>query len=267
MGQYYLFANLTKSQSMYPSWSMKAVGILGDAAMQHWLALFLLDLGSGEHKKLSLQNLCLKTLCEQEQQYPPALLASLPQHLQEKRDVMYLSQNLVGEWAGDRLILTGDYSEYCPFPPHGEWKECEMKDNLYSLVDESEKFTSSHAAIVYENWTKNKSEIERKLEKFSAGKSYIVANLDKKEYLNPRVYNTAGLQDSVLDFMRALRGGVLSGLLITLTHSTGSGSGDLPPTDSGGMWAGDRITICTREQLEDFEKYRDVSNDEDEENI
>ena len=56
----------------------------------------------------------------------------------------------------------------------------------------------------------------------------------------------------------------MTGLIINLIHSTGSGSGDLPDgVASQGKWAGDRIAICTPEQLDDFEEYRDVGNPED----
>ena len=58
--------------------------------------------------------------------------------------------------------------------------------------------------------------------------------------------------------------GVMAGLIITLTHSTECGGGDLPHgVTSQGRWAGDRIVICTAEQLDDFESYTDVSNPSD----
>lgn len=67
----------------------------------------------------------------------------------------------------------------------------------------------------------------------------------------------------MLDFMDNVHG-VMTGLVISLIHSTVRDLGDLHPTvTSQGMWAGDRITICTPEQLDDFESYRDVSNASD----
>ena len=229
MGQHYLLANLTKSQRMYPGLIPEALAIItsGDSSMKQWLSLLLVDLGY-DARKLSLQNLCLKTLCEHQHQYPPALLSNLPQHLQDKMDVMYLSQNLIGEWAGDRLILTGNWSEYCPFPPHGEWRRCETEDNLYHVV-ESGKFSSSHMARV--DRCKSSREIKRRLEKLLAGKSQIVANLDKQEYLDPRTYDGSYPKE------------VLTGLLIMLTHSSIRRDSDLPDLGSAGVWAGDRVTI------------------------
>ena len=73
------------------------------------------------------------------------------------------------------------------------------------------------------------------MKKFCAGKSHIVANLDRKEYLIPQAYE---------QFQLDCVDGVMSGLLITLTP-TGEGGGDLPCLGSVGVWAGDRITLCT----------------------
>ena len=57
--------------------------------------------------------------------------------------------------------------------------------------------------------------------------------------------------------------GILTELVIRLIHSTGSGYGDLPSSvTSQGLWAGDRITICIPEQLDEFSSYKNVSNSE-----
>ena len=89
-------------------------------------------------------------------------------------------------------------------------------------------------------------------------------NLDKKEYLDPRAYShdTNALQ--FVFYFVFYRESVLTGLVIKLIFSTRRGGGDLPNNiTSKGTWAGDRITICTAEQLEDFETFKDVSNMED----
>ncbi len=53
----------------------------------------------------------------------------------------------------------------------------------------------------------------------------------------------------------------MTGLIISLIFSTNKNSGDLVKSvTSQGMWAGDRITISTPDQLNDFESYIDVSN-------
>ena len=92
------------------------------------------------------------------------------------------------------------------------------------------------------------------------GKVHLVVNLDKKEYLDPRVY---GGQTNTLDYDK-IWCSILSHLIIKLTYSTGSGGGDLPDSiTSQGVWAGDRIVICTAEQLDDFGSFKDVSSTED----
>ena len=233
---------------------LKALELVWDGSVQHWLSLFLLDLGECGHLK-TLQNQCLGFLGHNEQQYSPGTFEILPKHLLEKMDVAYLSQQLVGEWAGDRLIITGDYSEWSPFPPDGEWK----KGNLYDFVEKN--FSSSHARKIYDCYCENEASIKSKLQKLCGGKDYKVVNLDKKEYLNPQAYKTG--DKTVLDFANHCNS-VMTGLLISLVHSTGSGGGDFPSSiASQGMWAGDRIMICTPEQLDDFERYRDVSNPSD----
>ena len=53
----------------------------------------------------------------------------------------------------------------------------------------------------------------------------------------------------------------MAGLVIRLMHSTTRQFGDIHAgAISQGTWAGDKIVICTAEQLDDFESYTDVSN-------
>ncbi len=166
-------------------------------------------------------------------------------------DESFLSQGLVGEWAGDRLIITGDYSDYSPFPPLGEWKQ----GNLYNLVsDESGPFSDSHVEEAYQYYQMYKKSITKKLEKLYDGQIHMMVNLDKKEYLDPRAYG----QKNVTDFTET-NGGKMADLVLSLIHSTGCGGGDLKATDSKSRWAGDRIVICSPEQLE-IEEYTNVSD-------
>lgn len=83
----------------------------------------------------------------------------------------------------------------------------------------------------------------------------MVINMDRKEYLDPRAYGIG--EETVADFIES-NGGVMAGLVISLIHSTGSGGGDIEAS-SAGTWAGDRIAICALEDMEDFERYKDVS--------
>ena len=83
--------------------------------------------------------------------------------MQKKLDFTFLTQQLVGKWAGDRLIITGDYSTYSPFPPNGEWKE----QNLFKFVYGSGQFSDSHhASKVYEQFMANQATLLEKLGEF-----------------------------------------------------------------------------------------------------
>ena len=181
MGQYYVFANLTKSQSMH-SMLQKALEILANGSYLPWLQLFLLDLGDSKLGQSSLQNNCLEVVSNSD----PSSAATdlLPKTMQKKLDLTFLTQQLVGRWAGDRLIITGDYSTYSPFPPNGEWKE----QNLFEFVYGSGQFSKSHASEVYEQFKTNQATLLEKLGEFCEGKYHKVVNLDKKEYLDPQAY-------------------------------------------------------------------------------
>ena len=81
--------------------------------------------------------------------------------------------------------------------------------------------------------------------------------MDKKEYLDPLAYDP---DDAIL--LKCFSRDVVNGLLVTLFNSEFVYISDLDPSvvASRGMWAGNRITISTPEQLCDFESYKDVSN-------
>ena len=274
MGQYYRLINLSKSQRL-PEICGKAIEIIPniydyDATEgTSCLMLLLLDLGTNE---MTLQNSCLKYLCENKQDYS---LGSLPAHLRRDLEVAFLSQTGVGAWSGDRLVLIGDESKNSPCPPDGEIKEGTIYDMEFPSCREP--------TLSYDH--------RSKLQEFCKGKDYKIVNLDKKEYLNPIAYEkleeekrklklekseekecAASNSDSgseeekeeedstVLDYADN-KHGVVTELIIRLVYSTFRQFGDLKPSvTSQGTWAGDRITVCTPDQLEDFEGYRDVSN-------
>lgn len=160
----------------------------------------------------------------------------------------------IGAWAGDRLVIIGDYSEKAPFPPNGEWKS----GDLFSYIDEHSNPTPNIFSI-----DDNKESVA-KLRKMCEGKVHLVVNLDKKEYLDPRAYSQDTNALEFVFYFVFYRESVLTGLVIKLIFSTRRGGADLPNNiTSKGTWAGDRITICTAEQLEDFDTFKDVSNVED----
>ena len=260
MAQSYLLVNVTQSQKVNP-WKMglwlsaKAIPIVYDRFHELMLALFLIDLGDDDPR--SLESLCLKYISSHEQLYS-SITGQLPKYLQDKLGKTYLSQHLVGAWSGNRLIITGDYSAFSPFPPNGEWKE----GNLYEMKE----LCDSHVRELHSWYYDNRDYILTKLRDFCNGKTHVVVNLDKKEYLDPQVYG--GSEKHVQDFVTSTKFGILTDLVIHLIHSTVSGGFDLSSSvTSQGLWAGDRITICTPEQLGEFSSYKNVSSTEDLANI
>ena len=283
MGQYYLLANVTKSQGMRPI-LLKALDILASRSFQPHLALLLLDFGQQNEQQRSLESSCLEYLAQHDDEFTQDHKQELPSHMQQRMKTTKLTQLHVGAWAGDRLIITGDYSDHCPFPPDGKWEN----GNLFGMISGSFADCPDVLAI----YRKENKEALHELRKLCEDKLHYVVNLDLKEYLDPRAYgnreknvlqfadrhNAAGVCMTVrattpLDMVQLLtnRGihvvtphGVMTGLLIKLIHSTGAGGGDLPSSmTSRGTWAGCRVKICAAEDVEDFESYKDVSNAED----
>ncbi len=256
--QYYILANLTKSQKMSSWLTQKAYGIVVNGSFQYWLMILLLDIEHQE-KEYTLENICLKSLAEIENRED--YTKSLPSHLERKVDICFLSQQLFGRWAGDRLIITSDYSDFSPFPPNGDWKkgDCWKGDTLYSLVNVT--FSDSHADQVHKQFHENKTKIFQTLKKIIQGKDLKIVNLDKKEYVDPEALGGRSIIDCI---MAEENHKSMCSLIITLIHSTGGGGGDLPSDVDHGMWAGDRIVICTPQQIDDFPSYSDVGYPSDE---
>ncbi len=96
----------------------------------------------------------------------------------------------MGKWAGDRLIITGDYSDYSPFPPHGEWKH----GDLFKLAD---SFSDNHVDEAFQYYRSRRESIIKRLQKLYEGQLHMVVSLDKKEYIDPRAVNN---HTNVADF-------------------------------------------------------------------
>ena len=223
----------------------------------------------------SLQTLSQRFLGDHEKEYLP-FDQYLPHHMIKSIDEAYLTGNSVGAWCGDRIILTGDYSDWTPFKPRHDYK------NLYgyagAMYPDSHDFINIWSSFFGEPYKGPMARFLRnersplalvenfitKLETSSvSNKNCIVVNLDKREYLDPRHYQAG--EKTILDIVKTSESnGVMLGLMICLTHSTGAGTGDLPASvRSIGAWGGDRIVICTKEEVEKFHLYENVSNHED----
>ncbi len=150
-------------------------------------------------------------------------------------------------------LESGDYSDFSPFPPNGKWKH----GSLYELVNN--KFSDSHFSKIRDSLHNERvaDYIKKIILEVCKNEAFKVVNLDKKEYLDSRVYPAN--ERTMLDIIENDNcNGVTTGLFIRMAHSTGSG--DFPKSIDSGTWAGDRIIICTLELLEKFRTYSDVSN-------
>ena len=223
--------------------SMPILGITCNGTFHLHLALLILDFGQSDQlKQRSLENVCLEYLARySDKKYAPGYEQQLPKHLQQKLKITKLAQLLhIGAWSGDRLIITGDDSEYNPFPPDGKW----TKGNLFNMIRDS--FANSPDVLAICN--EENEEALSELMKICEEKLYFVVNLDLKEYLDPRVYH-AGEKNTLLFVNWAGLCGVLAALVIKLT-----------PQCTWGTWAGCRVKICAAEDVEDFESFKDVSS-------
>lgn len=89
------------------------------------------------------------------------------------------------------------------------------------------------------------------------GQYYRIANLDKKEHLDPHKFDEGA---KLMEFGCSGRG-MLTGLAVLLATSNGKGGGDLrTSSDLPGRWAGDRIAV-----VGDYSEgqYADVHHDMD----
>ena len=256
-----MLGNVTKSQGM---WSplMMAIEVLRNGYFQPNLALLLLDFGQNNHqpaKQKSLESTCLEYLAQHSDEYAQGYTEKkLPNFMLQRINIIKLTQLNIGAWAGDQLIITGDYSEYILFSPDAYGRG--ESRSLYDVI--SNRFAMSPAvkAIFSEE---NRGLLD-KLTKLCEDKLHFIVNLDLKEYLDPRAYGTREKNAPHSQFVFKWQSGVMAGLLIKLVHSTGSGGGHLPSSiTSQGTWTWCRVSICAAEDVEDFENFKDVSNPED----
>ena len=218
--------------------------------LQH-LVWLLLDLGPHRERLLQSHSVCLRSNKQHHhpqlnRSVPPKdLLRKLPDATEDVR--ASLSQCGVGQWAGDRLILIGDEGKA-------------MIDGIdYEMAMD---FPPVHVP-------KLNSHSFNKLKKLCDEKDYKVVNLDKKEYLDPLAYGLVSHsqpwlrrttyepgESDVLQYASRMAyraweerdwKDVMTGLIITLFYSSITSIADLRPSaaTSLGMWAGNRITVCT----------------------
>ncbi len=123
---------------------------------------------------------------------------------------------------------------------------------------------------VHEKFDENNTKIFQTLKKITQGKDLKIVNLDKKEYnfMDPKAFDGRRFIDSINAeenpmfryIMAKNRESMCYSSIITLIHSTGRRNGDLPFLfESKDAWAGDRIVICTPQQIDDFPSYTAIA--------
>jgi len=130
MGQYFAAANTDKKEFVCP-WCVGGVAKLWEWAANPWGAIFCLLLrksdrgGGGDYYGYPMQEIQLSG------KSPQAVLEALASvHTLEGRPVESPSESIVGRWAGDRVVLVGDYDS------SGIWDELYEKRTYRNVSEE-----------------------------------------------------------------------------------------------------------------------------------
>lgn len=145
-----------------------------------------------------------------------------------------------GSWAGDRIVIVGDYSDELPsFLTEEEatlvTNELTTKSkNLYSLADDKYEEVSASP----EEWFDSRNQIPTVA---PASMHQVFASVDGKEYIEPMAFGSL----PNIDYFLLEQGGILKALFSCLFHSEGGGGGDQDCLGKG-RWAGHRIQLMDR---------------------
>ena len=223
MGQYYQLVNLCKKQSMSPVAGMFRGG--GRVCFSKYT--------SGSKLAEQLHNLGVKPMLAL------ALIAMSPDDDSPNP--------LWGSWAGDRVVLIGDYSDDVPhFLTEAEGIELQARgQNLYG---------QSYGEMAADSGAWFKAE-ERLQEVVPSHVRHVFVNTDKDEFIDPFVF---GSHQGFADFYQE-GSGVMKALYSCLFYSTGSGGGDIPAFREG-RWAGNRLKVVPLSEAYSAE-YKDVSHE------
>lgn len=223
MGQYYMLTNIDKLQVILP-WNMSGTML----TFNEWF--------TGAKLVEQLENLGKKTMLAM------SLLKIKPIHGQE---LVPPPNPMFGSWAGDRIVLIGDYSDVPPptLTP-AEVQDLESRNmNLYTLASDF------YLKLDYLSFLQNKASLKSYLTQGGVIQNpyHIILNLDTEEYLDPRVFHPHMVS---VDEWSMGSNGILKGLYRMLFWSTGSGGGDVDELKRG-EWAGCHLEIVEKSQFED----------------
>ncbi len=222
MGQYYMLVNLDKKQSMDPHAGM----------FQRGTQISFSKYTSGAKMADHLCNVGVKPLL--------ALALISVNSIKDSPNPLW------GSWAGDRVVLIGDYSDDLPeFLTEAEVSELQFRGgNLY-------KQSYGEMAADSAAWFRG----EDRLEDFVGPACHVFVNTDKKEFIDPYTFgHHEGFEQYFQD-----QQGVMRGLFSCLFYSTGSGGGDISAFKQG-RWAGDRLRLVKLAEAYD-DDYKDVSHE------
>lgn len=224
MGQYYMLVNLDKKQSMDPHAGM----------FRNGTQLSFSKYTSGAKMADQLYSLGVK---------PLLALALISVDSDEK-----YSNPLWGSWAGDRVVLIGDYSDDLPeFLTEAEVSEMQLRGgNLY-------KQSYGEMAADAAAWFREEDRLGDIVG--SAYCRHVFVNTDKKEFIDPYTF---GHHEHFQQYIQDQQG-VMRGLFSCLFYSTGSGGGDISAFKKG-RWAGDRLKLVKLAEAYDGD-YKDISHE------
>lgn len=151
MGQYYVLINLDKRQALSP------------------LSCFASRFSNGYKLVEQLFNLGLKPML--------ALLLCSEELLRGRTKL----NNQWGTWAGDRVVLIGDYSEDIPsFLTAEEQEELGEWNGLFSLASDKYRLLDNDGIF------KGAEDLS-----FSPNDHHVIANVTAKEYLDPAAFGNS----------------------------------------------------------------------------
>lgn len=155
-----------------------------------------------------------------------------------------------GRWAGDRIVVVGDYDESGLYDKidDKEWSEITPQAG-----EDYNAFRQKHAPCQVEL-----DDFEERMDKqwkSPPPQIFHMVNLDKKEFINSK--KVRGLNE-FSDFTRGCQIGVLPYML---RKSSGGGGGDMYG-EHAGRWAEDRVALVGElDGLPLHSDYKDISND------
>jgi hypothetical protein len=188
-----------------------------------------------------------------------------------------------GSWAGQRIVVAGDYADSGTFLPpdadksdvnlyiHAEDNFTDVSDDVIAAACRSAEMRK--ALIERTKWRFDRGPSDERLPCFASGykhakcaikrsrkpQTHLVVNLTKQVRMDPMFF---GEQPTFMAFANG-NGGIMLALGMLLADGNGRGGGDFDKNVGAGTWAGDSIKIVGSLSPDYAEAFAmpDVSND------